>query len=333
MNKEVFPAVTVIIPTFNRAHFIGRAIQSVLNQTYHDFELIIVDDGSTDETEEIVQGFNDSRVSFIRHSRNSGAAAARNTGIKAARGKYIAFQDSDVEWLPQKLERQMEVFELDGRNRLGLVLCDIIAVSSKGERILKPRMHKLNYEDLLYPAAHGVGTEAFLLKRDLTAPELHFDERLPALQDWELLFRISRVCYFGYVAEPLVRSYRHDGPHIHTARNVLEAHFKVRGKYAVELQARPKALSFSHWQIALNYYRLGQIDDVRLHLKAAIGAYPWHPVAYLNYTASLFGRRGFRLFLAVRRLLRMLREMVVAVPTFIARLLKRRRVKTQEAQH
>lgn len=333
MTKESFPTVTVIMPTFNRAHLVGHAIQSVLDQTYHDFELIVVDDGSTDNTEEVVQGFGDPRIRFIRHAGNRGAGAARNTGIRAALGKYIAFQDSDSEWLPHKLERQMAVFKLDGQNRLGLVLCDLIMASgSKGERILKPRMHRLTYEDLLYPAAHGVGTVAFLLKRDLTAPELHFDERLPALQDWELLLRVSRLCRIGYVAEPLARHYNYDEPHIHTARNVLEAHFVVRRKYAAELQARPKALSFSHWQIALNYYRLGEMGHVRLHLKAAIQAYPWHPFGYLNFATSVFGRQGFWLFLTVRRLLRLLREMVVAVTTFFMRLLKQRRAKEQEKQ-
>lgn len=309
MTKESFPTVTVILPTFNRAHLVGRAIRSVLAQTYRDFELIIVDDGSTDNTEKFVHSLGDPRIRFIRHARTRGGSAARNTGIKVARGKYIAFQDSDAEWLPRKLERQMAVFERDGQNRLGLVLCDRIVVGPEGEQILKPRVHRLTYENLLYPAAHGVGTEVFLLKRDLAAPELYFDERLPALQDWELMLRVSRICRIGYVAESLVRSYRHKGPHVHTTRNVLEAHFLVRYKYAAELKARPKALSFSHWQIALNYFRLGQMRDVRGHLKAAIKAYPWHPFGYLNFMASIFGRRGFGLFLAVRRLLHPLAEM------------------------
>lgn len=105
------PKVSVIIPTYNRAHLIGRAIKSVLNQTYKDFEIIIVDDGSTDKTEEVVKDFKDERVRYIRREKNKGGSAARNTGIKAARGEYIAFQDSDDEWLPEKLEKQMKAFE------------------------------------------------------------------------------------------------------------------------------------------------------------------------------------------------------------------------------
>jgi len=96
--------VSVIIPTYNRAHLVGRAIRSVLNQTYQDFEIIVVDDCSTDNTEEIVKGFNDHRIRYMRHDRNRGGSAARNTGIKASQGKYIAFLDSDDEWLLKKAE-------------------------------------------------------------------------------------------------------------------------------------------------------------------------------------------------------------------------------------
>lgn len=103
-KSEKIPTVSVVIPTYNRAHLVGRAIQSVLNQTYQDFEIIVVDDGSTDNTEEVVKSFNDPRIRYIRHDQNRGGSAARNTGIKMARGEYIAFQDSDDEWLPEKLE-------------------------------------------------------------------------------------------------------------------------------------------------------------------------------------------------------------------------------------
>ncbi len=105
------PTVSVIIPTYNRANLVSRAIKSVLNQTYQDFEIIVVDDCSEDNTEEIVKSFNDSRIRYIKHKKNKGGSAARNTGIKRARGKYIAFLDDDDEWLPSKLEKQIMLFE------------------------------------------------------------------------------------------------------------------------------------------------------------------------------------------------------------------------------
>ncbi len=97
------PMVSVIIPTYNRAHVLGRAIRSVLDQTYQDFELIVVDDGSSDHTGEVVATFADPRIHYLRHEKNRGAAAARNTAIKTAQGEYIASLDSHDEWLPEKL--------------------------------------------------------------------------------------------------------------------------------------------------------------------------------------------------------------------------------------
>lgn len=107
------PTVSVIIPTYNRAHLLGRAIQSVLDQTYGDLELIVVDDGSADNTEEVVGSFDDRRLRYIRLSENSGGSAIpRNTGLRAARGQYIASLDDDCFWLDKnKLERQVEFFE------------------------------------------------------------------------------------------------------------------------------------------------------------------------------------------------------------------------------
>src|SRR5215218_7102231 len=94
------PAVSVVIPTYNRAPLLGRSIRSVLAQCYEDFEVIVVDDGSTDDTAEVVAGFRDARVSYVRLARNTGAGAARNVGIRLARGGFLAFQDSDDEWMP-----------------------------------------------------------------------------------------------------------------------------------------------------------------------------------------------------------------------------------------
>ena len=107
------PRVSVVIPTYNRAELLKRAIESVLGQTYQDFELIVVDDASMDNTEEMMKDFSDERIRYIRLKQNSGTSAVpRNTGIKSAKGEYIACHDDDSEWLPQKLEKQVKAFEV-----------------------------------------------------------------------------------------------------------------------------------------------------------------------------------------------------------------------------
>lgn len=102
------PAVSVILPTYNRARLLPRAIASVLGQSFGDFELLVVDDGSTDDTEAVVRDFGDPRVKFLPAERNLGDAGARNRAAAIARGSWLAFQDSDDEWLPGKLQRQMD---------------------------------------------------------------------------------------------------------------------------------------------------------------------------------------------------------------------------------
>ncbi len=105
------PLVSVIMPTYNHDRFIGDAIDSVLNQTYKNFELIIIDNYSKDDTEKIVASYKDDRVKYLKFKNNGVIAASRNYGIKHSRGEYIAFLDSDDMWLPEKLEKQIKVFQ------------------------------------------------------------------------------------------------------------------------------------------------------------------------------------------------------------------------------
>jgi len=112
LNQHSKPIVSIILPTRNRCHLIRGAVESVLNQTFSDIEVIIVDDGSTDKTAQVVTNLNDRRIRYERLNESRGAPVARNIGISLAKGEYIAFQDSDDEWLPQKLEKQMQAFEV-----------------------------------------------------------------------------------------------------------------------------------------------------------------------------------------------------------------------------
>lgn len=119
-GSAINPTVSVVIPTYNRAALLGRSIRSVLGQSYKDFELIVIDDGSTDETSHVVADFADPRIRYLPLPHNTGAGAARNAGVRVARGKFLAFQDSDDEWLPSKLAKQISAFE-SGPARLGMV--------------------------------------------------------------------------------------------------------------------------------------------------------------------------------------------------------------------
>jgi glycosyltransferase involved in cell wall biosynthesis len=143
------PEVSVVIPTYNRAKVLSRAVKSVLNQGYRDFEIIVVDDGSTDNTEQVVGAFDKQQVKYVRHEKNMGPAAARNTGIGHANGKYIAFQDSDDEWFPQKLGRQVEILET-ASDRVGGVYTGFwrIRNSSRKYEPRKREKHGLGFQHI-----------------------------------------------------------------------------------------------------------------------------------------------------------------------------------------
>ena len=114
-NKIKLPLISIIIPTYNREYTLLFSIKSVLNQTYKNFELLVVDDGSEDDTESLVKKISDPRVRYIRHKKKLGANSARNTGIMASKGNYIAFNDSDDEWLPEKLMKQVLAMVFSGK--------------------------------------------------------------------------------------------------------------------------------------------------------------------------------------------------------------------------
>jgi glycosyltransferase involved in cell wall biosynthesis len=198
------PTVSVIIPTYNRRQSIARSIKSVLNQTYRDFELIIVDDGSTDGTGDVVTGFNDERIRYIRCEENRGEAAARNMGIKAARCDCIAYQDSDDEWLPEKLARQMELLE-NAPPEVGVIYTGFWKTENH-RKIYIPFswVNQKNgdiYKELL--KGNFIGSPVVLIKKECFDSAGLFDERLRNLVDWEMWLRISRRYHFRCVDEPL----------------------------------------------------------------------------------------------------------------------------------
>jgi len=199
------PTVSIIIPTYNRAHLIGQAIQT--NQTYQDLEIIVVDDGSSDNTEDVVRSLKDERIRYIRHEKNKGATAARNTGIKAAKGDYIAFQDSDDEWLPQKLEKQMNVFETVSP-KVGVVYTGFLRIENDKKEYIPYSWVTQKEGDIHRELLKGnfIGTPVLLVRKECFEKAGMFDERLPRLQDWELVLRLSKYYDFKFVDEPLLKS-------------------------------------------------------------------------------------------------------------------------------
>lgn len=182
--------VSIIMPTYNRAYILSNAIQSVLKQTYENWELIIIDDASEDETKEIVKKYNDSRIKFILNDKNRGANYGRNIGIKASQGKFIAFLDSDNYWLCDKLQKQVEkISQTD--EKTAFVFCQEKVVQNEKETYV-PKGIITEIEKVLYET-NIIDTSTVLMKRECLDRTGLFDENMPRLQDWELFFRVIVV--------------------------------------------------------------------------------------------------------------------------------------------
>ncbi len=205
--------ISVIVPTYNRAHTIVKAIQSIRDQSYPVTEIIVVDDASTDNTENMVLSIGDERISYHRLNRNRGAAGARNHGVAQANCDMIAFLDSDDVWHPDKIEKQVLLKEENAD--LGLIYTAYVRIYDTSESIHP----NLNGEDklegdmlsqVLYK--NTVGTPTVLMKKSLFDDIGGFDEDLRCLEDWDLIIRAAKETKFGFVPEVLVDAlYLEDG--------------------------------------------------------------------------------------------------------------------------
>jgi glycosyltransferase involved in cell wall biosynthesis len=196
--------VAVVIPVFNRPDAVRRAITSVLAQTCQDLEIVVVDDGSTDSTVAAVAAIHDHRIRIVRHGRNRGGAAARNSGIRATTAPFVAFLDSDDEWVPAKLERQLEIFERAGDD-LGLVYAGVERIRPDGRVEVDIPSRRSNLAGTLLVQNVIGETSVGMVRRSVFERVGGFDETLPASQDLDLWLRICERFRADVVPEVLVR--------------------------------------------------------------------------------------------------------------------------------
>lgn len=204
--------VSVILPTYDRAALLPRSIGSVLAQSDGDLELIVVDDGSEDETAAVVAGFADPRVRYVKLPQNRGLPAARNAGLAQARGDYVAFQDSDDEWHGEKLARQRRA--LAAHPEAAIVYSDMHRVCADG-RVLYHRSPtivrgRLIDPDTRYWQGYMLAMQPVLMRRECLE-DLRFDERLIRFEDLDLHLRLARRYQFIHMPEPLVDYHESDG--------------------------------------------------------------------------------------------------------------------------
>ncbi len=217
------PLVSVVIPTFNRAALVGRAIRSVLAGTVADIEVLVIDDGSTDDTADVVAAIGDPRVKFIRQE-NAGANAARNCGIEAARGRFVAFQDSDDEWLPQRLAAQLAILDAATDPANTVVFGRVEFRWPDGKRQITPRTNwqpGMNLADYTLCDDGATPTQTLLLPQDL-AVAVRFWPGLSFGQEHEFCWRLQQHgAAFVFVPDVLAILHVHGDGHV--SRNLSYA--------------------------------------------------------------------------------------------------------------
>lgn len=278
----MLPKVSIIIITYNQSQLLPVAIDSVLAQTYPAIEVIVVDDGSSDDTPEVMLPYGE-RVRYIRQE-NRGVSAARNTGFRATTGEYINFLDSDDFFLPTKIECQMRVFNL--RPDVGLVHCGFYQVDENGNRLNKvtsfPSDHILR--ELAVDCFLVVHTP--LVRREWFDRVGLFDEHLPwqgqYCEDWELWLRMVKAgCQFSYVSEPLVAYRILKGSHVTSVEKMEWSSFAVLDRFFAAsdlpdevIAVKPEAYGLRRLWISFGYYAAGAWNDAQRNITAALAVFP-----------------------------------------------------------
>jgi len=270
INQSHF-LVSTIIPTYNRAHVLGCAVQSVLNQTYRNFELLIIDDGSVDNTEEIVNAFDDSRIYLYKHDKNLGQTAALNTGLLIAKGKYIAFLDSDDEWLPQMLEKQVRVFREDdslgvvytwaGTYRAGGVLKPVVKFSSRGY---------INKQALIQGYVSHMIT--MMVKKTCYDSVGLLDINFDNCNDDDICLRLAREYRFGLIPEILAIVHDDGGSQItKDSKSYADGWWRLFTKHEKEIRrvCGDRILAKHYARCAWLYIKASDMKDAEIALKKA----------------------------------------------------------------
>jgi glycosyltransferase involved in cell wall biosynthesis len=287
------PLLSVIIPTHNRTEMLCRALNGVLNQSFTDFEVVIVDDGSTDDSERRVDAYTDSRLRYFKHSESKGASAARNTGIRQARGKYVAFLDDDDEWLPHKLAKQVELLaRADGS--VGLVYCwmdyyaDGVLVHEH-----HPVLRGYIFDQVLDRQRIG-GCPTLVVRHEIVEEVGGFDETLPRGNDGDFIRRVCRKYAVDVVPEVLVHVHvgHNDRISLDTEQGLRHHIYSLESRlsrFAEELDNLPQAHVSILCQIATGYR---QLDEDALAARSLLKAVRVSPLDCRPYTNGARLARG-----------------------------------------
>lgn len=285
--------VSVIIPTYNRAQLLNNSVNSVLSQTHCDFELLIIDDCSTDNTSEVLEGIKDERVRVIKNPSNRGIAAVRNIGIMNSRGRYIAFLDDDDEWLPDKLEKQLNMIE-NSPAGLGCVYTGCMIIDMETNDVYQTSIPQYRNNVLTQLLMKNfITTSTTMIKKTCFDKAGLFDEEIPYGEDYDMWIRIAGDFEFDYIKEPLVK-YRIHKNSISTNNAVLIKGLEmILAKHEVLFSSDKRAYSNFLLMLGVAYCYIGKTKEgIKVFVKA-IKLYQFDARLYYNLALAVLGAETF----------------------------------------
>jgi glycosyltransferase involved in cell wall biosynthesis len=269
------PRISVILPAYNREDLVARAIDSVLAQSFTDFELIVVDDCSTDGTRAVLERYRSHpQVRLVLSDVNRGGGGARNLGIAEARADLIAFQDSDDVWLPHKLAAQ--VAAMDAAPAAGLCYCGALYSEGRQSYYLPQALFERFEGDMSAQILihNTTSTQTLVIRRAALDRAGHFDGGFRRLQDWDLMIRVAQLTEFLFLPEPLVVIFGTPGNISSVPVNDAIFRAVMLEKYADLFANHPDLRAEHHYIIGRTWHKAGKRALARKHLRAAFQAKP-----------------------------------------------------------
>ncbi len=269
--------ISVVIPAYKRGHVIERAIRSVLEQTHQDFEILVVDDGSKDNTESVVASIakEDSRIRYFRHDTNRGAQAARNTGARAAQGEWVVFLDSDDYFTPNSLEVRLLAAQGEGVKVIHSK-CLILKKDESTTAYGTPELDGYIYRDLL--TNYGPLFSGLLVAKEALGKIGYLDEKIISYQDWDTVIRLAEYYPFGLVTEPtFIYDCRGDDTISQDRVREAEGYRQVFNKHFLEIlkQSGPPIVAHHYRHIADRYQSAGNQNAARRYQIIALLWWPF----------------------------------------------------------
>jgi len=291
VNKN--PPISVVITTYNRENLVVRALKSVLIQTFKDFEVLVVDDGSTDNTRQVIQEIQkeDKRVVYV-YQENKGWPSALNTGLSNAQGRYIAFLDSDDEWLPEKLEKQVKV--LEELKNVGLVSCCAFRIFPDGTKKLYKTPYlgifKKTKWKLFWEKWGIISLSTVMVRKEVIEKVGFFDEKIKTGADIDFYLRCIKKFDFYFIHEPLISYYESEeslSKKYFWKKWIPEYEYMLE-KYREDFEECKKAKSRFLRNLGTCYVLNGDLNKAKKYLSEAILNNPINIRLYFQFFLVLF---------------------------------------------